>query len=268
MSADYAGRDGYKAEAEAGGGGVSLEIKQYLAYAHLPIFRRRVEKAKLLIEDMFARCNIPPYVAFSMGKDSAVALHLVAQVCPNVEARTLCFPETRILYREWDSLRESWAAQLPDVLFSEFLAEPFPDAAPDWFSQLRSPLGNSARLLLGNSDGVFLGLRSMESNARRMAARRGGPIRFVKRMVSTGQWVCCPIQDWSITDVGAYIYHYRLPLLDEYKAHGLSMRTTAGLSMMGLQKGLLHNLRVRDPEAYNMLIARWPEIVALGGGGG
>lgn len=197
--------------------------------ARLPTFRRKLGHALEEVEQLFARARCP-YVAFSGGKDSLVALGLAATVRPGVEAiwcdHELEPPESvayilgiaehlpvRLTVAKCYSAHAGWFVPWRDA---PFFREPVPGTVD---------MGNSPRLAsmgLGY-DGVLLGLRAQEAIYRRMNARRGRVYQ-----VRSFQWHGQPIVGWTVDEVWAGIAALGLPVNPVYEA----------LASAGVERGL------------------------------
>lgn len=243
-----------------------FERAGYLAQARSSVFQRRVQEAQANIQMMFAVCG-NPYVAFSGGKDSAVLLHLVLSVSePPVITRTLTSGETRLLHGNWDAVFAAWKLRhqerlvMEEVLIDRVFSEEWKHA--DFHTQRKAGKGDIITALPGTHDGVFLGLRSEESKARRMANRKGALRQYVptRKDALAGQWSCNPLAWWKTRDVAAYVVLHDLPMLSEYERSGFDARTTARLTGDSLRQNGFQALRLRDPAGYNRLMVRFPEL--------
>lgn len=242
------------------------------------------------------------YLAFSGGKDSLVVLDLARQVDPAVPVyffdSGLEFPETRTHIAE---LEQAWGLNLtlvpaePSAL--EIIAESGiwdHDAAPgpqlDLGWALIDAPARTAHHLEG--EGELWGVRSNESNARRMMyaraitrelehschgccppapprrrvhyATHGGMVRRQDGTVAYG-----PIWDWSTEQVWDYIAARALPVnpvyarLRELGAPETSLRVSTVLSTTGLEQGRVTWLRRGWPDLFEELAARLPRLREL-----
>lgn len=244
----------------------AIERVGYLSHARSAVFGRRLERARTTIREMLARCHCP-YVAFSAGKDSSVLLWLVLEQRPDAAGRILTSGETRLLHANLDDVLGWWRLRFPaldlmEINVDRVFAEGWEEAT--WHAQRKAGRGDIVRLLptSGLFDGVFMGLRDEESNARRIANKRGRIRRYAntRRDNTAALWACCPLSDWTTDDVGALICLHDVPLLSAYQAEGLEARTTMRLTGDAVRQNALVALRQRDPGRYNQLIARFPEI--------
>jgi len=236
----------------------AIERAGYLAYGRTREHLVRRERALALIVEGLARCQAP-YVAFSGGKDSSALLHLVLQVRSRMTARILTSGETRQVHGNIDVVLDWWrqrysGLELQEICVDRVWSDEWADA--DWTAQRKAGRRDIAKLLPGGHDGAFLGLRDEESNARRMATRKYGPIR----RHADGLYVICPLFAWRLADVGAVLAECGAPLLSAYEAEGLDARTTMRLTGDAVRQGGVVHLRMRDKAAYNALIRRFPEL--------
>lgn len=241
-----------------------------LAYTLLPVYQRRVERAREIIRQGLSRCT--PYVAFSTGKDSSAMLWLALQERADLSARLLSSGETRHLHTNLDAIllwwREHWPRlDLQEINIDRVWSDEWQDAT--WTEQRKAGRGDIIRLLPDPErfDGVLLGLRDEESNARKMANRRGVIRRYSANRKDglASQWVICPLAAWTEQDVAACITTYDIPLPEAYEAEGMSTRTTMRLTGDAVRQNAFIHLRMRDKARYNELLSRFPELQHWGG---
>jgi len=245
----------------------ALERAGYLAHSKTERFSRSLERANALIREMLWRRE-QPYVAFSCGKDSSVLLWLVLQHRPNITARILTSGETRLLYPDIDDVLRWWREGFPSLHLEEVLVDRvFTPEWSDvtWTQQRKAGRRDILQYLPQGRDGVFLGLRDAESNRRRMATRKMGPLRQYRasRRDNLGEtWVCCPLASWTTKDVFALLTRENIPLLQAYGSgeHAASMRTTMRLTGDAVRQNAFVELRMRDKAAYNKLLSRFHEL--------
>lgn len=182
---------------------MSLAVQADLTYASTPVHRARVQRAAHELE---AVADGRYAISWSGGKDSTVCLALAAEawaaglviVTDNHQAST---PLARLV--------DAWAERVPHL---DFVVRP--GRRPDDVD--RAAL---VRLLDRCAvRGQVLGLRADESGYRRRIARNA--IRD-RRYVTASKWgsrpALCPILDWSIDDVWAYLHSHELPYHDCYQ---------------------------------------------------
>jgi len=241
----------------------------YLVHTRSRAYQIHLERARDTIADGLRICS-KPFVGFSGGKDSSALLWLVAEQCPRIVAQMLSGGESRIMYPSLDSLLTWWRQTLPEMDLREMLvdhvfSEEWADA--DWLTQYLSFVGEWRWLNESEDwDGVFLGLRSDESNKRRMIlrARIQDTDRAIYRYQS-GTYRICPLDRWTARDIGALMVQHNMPLLETYQYAGIEARTHLRTGRTSLWLGQMVELRQRDPGAYNRLLQRFPELAQWGG---
>lgn len=252
-------------------------VQRAAAKAHMQSagFRKRLGYARDAVEATYRVCA-HPYVAYSAGKDSSALLHIVAMLHPTATARMLTGGETRLLFREIDGIYAWWRATFTRLDFDEILvdhvfAEGWEDAT---FIEQWATFHNEWAKYMHNAgawDGVLLGLRSDESGMRRFwNAKRhtdeGYPIRRYSQNrddAKAGVYVSAPLAYWTAKDVESYIIAHNVPVLSTYYRDGFDTRTHTRIGMRTIGFGQLAELRRRDPENYQRLIERFPELGRL-----
>lgn len=187
-----------------------------LLHARLPLLQRRIESGLSLLRAYFKETK-HPYVAFSGGKDSLVALDLSLQVEPDVEV--VWHDEDWVIPGTLETLRRVETHYKINILrvrerksADEFYAKygQFPvcsnprgvDFEADTWAEIVAHFG---------FDGAIVALRSDESVARWYAMRK--PLKQIKADQS---WRCSPVHNWSVDDVWAYILSRNLPYHTAY----------------------------------------------------
>ncbi len=108
--------------------------------------------------------------------------------------------------------------------------------------------------------GVFMGLRKDESRVRAMMLGKKGHLYQTQGRPG---WTCCPLLDWSGRDVWARIAERKLPYLERYDDAADRIRERSEdtwLSVDLWRFGLASDIRRRDPERWNALVARFPGL--------
>lgn len=180
-----------------------MERVQHQLHAQLPAFKRKVEQSHRLVEKALATMS-KPYVAFSTGKDSLVTYHLVREQLPDVAAvyfdADCAFPESYELLDRYPQVIR-WKTE---PLLETFARYGGPSVRGVGKATMESTVYAPIRTLLEahHFDGVFLGLRSQESEGRALSAKYHGTLyQYTRDEV----WRCLPVADWSHQDVWAYI---------------------------------------------------------------
>lgn len=241
-----------------------IERAGFLAHARTQIHQSRVARARALIENALARPGIAPWcVAFSGGKDSAVALDLVRARAPDIPVAWMDdgwdYPETIQFIEETERRlgRRILRIEVP-VSAPFWKTTPYPGDDPARAHPVDMSLDDWQR-----SYSVFIGLRAGESNDRRRTLRRNGPLYYNK---SWQHWQCCPLADWDDMDVWAYIVAHDLPYNAVYDRLAsmdvpLKYRRVGPLTAyMVWQYGAVSTLRQGWPDLYRRFLRALPEI--------
>lgn len=111
--------------------------------------------------------------------------------------------------------------------------------------------------------GTFIGLRKEESKRRRMVlgSKVYGRDNFYLHKMKDGIYHSCPLSEWTLEDVGAWLFQHNAPLLDDYLKYGLAQRTTARATGVSVNYGnTIASLKGRNLNAYNKITAIFPEL--------
>ena len=197
----------------------ACERDAFLAYAQLPKFQRKVDKALEVIREALAIG--PAYVSVSWGKDSVVMLHLCQQIQPDI----LTFFSDGFFMDSYDNFTEvmdEYCYEYPTNLIVDRQSK------TEAITGYNSPMAVvAAKRTESLPPVVFLGLRIEESRNRRMSLLKYGPIHQYK----SGNHRACPLSTWKAPDIWAYTCHCNLPYLKSYDNHiggrlGYNSRTT------------------------------------------
>ena len=178
--------------------------KEFLAYATLPLFKKRVRRARDIVSQWLSICA-NPYVAFSTGKDSTCVLALVREQSESPSVyfdADSSYPESQQLLSAIPNLI-IWPATEPILATIKRVGFASPRLEDE---TMRTTVYEPAAALLEKYkfDGVAYGLRAEESYGRRVNRRVRGPL-FQYQTRYPGVWACQPICDWSYYDVWAFI---------------------------------------------------------------
>lgn len=241
-----------------------LGRKDAIEWSRLRTFRRKVDRARLLVEQAF-RLNDSWYVALSGGKDSTCVLDLVRDHRPDTaaqfSAREWDLPETVEYLRSIANLRKTgylsqdaeyeWAQRWSS---KEVAREMWPDII--W-------VDNHQQISQISENGVFLGLRSDEARHRKIHIASQGPLFQAER---DGKWRCNPISWWNVMDVWAYIVARDLPYNRAYDVMdraGIPLEEQrVGPFAYALSGGSATILKRCWPEWLNRYAAAHPEVRA------
>lgn len=237
---------------------------ELLLHAQLKSFRYKVARAMRLVERALAQMPAP-YVAFSGGKDSTVTLDLVRRIAPDTPAQygheQWILPETEELIRRTPNVVQT---ALPDRHSEWYTVWDDPSDVPPGVIYVDRDIYtefNYARELLG-FDGCFLGLRKEENSYRYLHLKRRGPLFHCERH---GMLECCPIHDWTVMDVWAYIYSRDLDYNRAYDRLSeigvpLERQRIGPLSQWkALGYGQIAILKRGWPDLWNRFAAAFPE---------
>jgi phosphoadenosine phosphosulfate reductase len=240
-------------------------------YSKLPVFRRRIARARLIISEA-QQTIIKPYLSCSFGKDSVVLLHMVLQQAPDIPVVFInsgyCFPDT---YEVRDRFIRDYNINLVEIQqphdYMEIIDRyGLPDdrtpAQQDKVVRLlKKDLANEWAKTNGY-DGHFWGIRKDESAGRRVILNNRGPLFYAQ---VAGLWRCSPLADWRWEDIWAYVHSNNIPYSKIYKKTGFcdprQIRNTSWVTTDGAaHNGRVAWLKYYYPELYAKLITQIPEI--------
>lgn len=189
---------------------------RFQIHSTLPVFQRRVARARSRIEEWLAAVR-NPYVAFSGGKDSTCVLHLVREQRPETPAVYLdadcCFPEVDDLLQHTPNLIRYPTSEPFLVTLARYGVDDPRIGNITMRTTVYEPV--EASVEEHGFDGTAYGLRAEESRGRRLHARsRGAIFRYKKRYGSL--LACQPIWDWTYDDVWAFIVVNQVPYAGTY----------------------------------------------------
>lgn len=254
-------------------------------YAQLLVYQQRVSYAQEGIAAMLALCP-RPRVSISFGKQSLVLAHMVWQVAPDTPMHFLAASETWLM-DNFGEVIDAFLQRFPVRLHIRQTNDAAIDIdAPVRWLQERQPAIQWVFKTPGDSswgwnrvvdegdgeldrladreeyDGWFWGLAKEESQVRAMTLAKtwdGQPHPTIFRYTD-GRYRCCPLANWHVPDLAAYIAEHDLPMLRTYHREGLDARTTARVRRRSVDVGYMGKLRHYDIQAYNILCARFPEL--------
>ena len=247
----------------------SFPTRLYLTNAQTSEFQRKLEEAAILIHEALGK-NLSWYVAWSGGKDSTALAHLVNRIQPGIEVwceKDDCdFPgELEYVRRVADMFVFNLNLHIPDVSLWEHIEEHGIDICEDLHS--RGTVFSDEHFYAAiteqekRHDGVFLGLRNEESNARRKNTERHGPIYQRKN----GKWTCNPLYNWTGTDVFSYLVSNSIPIFDVYfKTRFVNdpaeIRKSWVLPSAQASEGQALWIKYYYPSLFNRLAQKYPEL--------
>ncbi len=240
------------------------ELMKALLHGRSNDFKQKVEKARAIVENAFHTMKNPA-VAFSTGKDSHVALHLVRGIAPDVVAHfgheQWLLPETEAVLAGTSNLVQT---ALPDNHAEWFDVWGDVSQVPEGIHYIDPKTFNefNYEVQAMGWDGKVLGLRAQENKQRRIFLHRMGTLFFCQRH---GMWECNPVAFWTVWDIWAYIAKYDLPYnkaYDKLAAMGVPIeQRRIGPIAQGkvLQLGQMAILKQGWPELFNRFAAAHPE---------
>lgn len=237
-------------------------------HAKLPAYQRRIDWSRQTVEDALQEMQ-NGYIGMSGGKDSLVTAHLVWSVNPDVPAvyfdADCAFPETLELlayYAKEHNIIKWKTESLLDTF--ERCGGPTADGIGN--ATMESTVYTPIRSLLTEYgfDGVFLGLRSEESDGRAKTAKYHGSLYRYKR---DGVLRCLPVINLCYRDVWSYIIEYKLKYNAVYdKMWDMpeeDRRVSYWAGETKVRWGRWVFLKQAYPELWNKFAERFPEVRAF-----
>lgn len=225
--------------------GYREQIEQGRVLALLPQHKNRVEEAQLDIFVLNWHCN-RPYVSVSWGKDSIVLAHLALSVDPHL---TLV---------HWGSEQERHIAnfdQVRDNFLQRFGREcRYIEVADERLMTGKLSINGRAWSRENGFDGVLMGLTAEESRARRFALGRADVHNIYT--YADGMKRCCPLANWTVEDITAYVADHGLQMLNLYERYGMQIRTSSRIKRDGLTR---QGLEYCTSTAQEAVMASWAE---------
>lgn len=242
----------------------SEKKKQFLLYAKLPVFTRRINRARKRIAEWLSLVD-KPYIAFSTGKDSTCILNLVRRQAPDIPAvyfdADCAYPESYELLGNTENII---IFKTDESLLQTFHRFGGLDAGPELERETMKTTvwGPIKRLIIKYSfDGICYGLRTEENpKTRGLHAKLRGPIFQYKR---DGLWACQPIYDWKYMDVWAYIFSNELKYCAVYDKLWAAPIEDQRLSYWAGETKRRYGrwawLKKNYPDLFNRFAAEFPE---------
>lgn len=236
----------------------------------LPLMQRRLRDARR-ITTAFLRRSANPYVSYSTGKDSLVALDLALAVRSDVQIvwhdENWVYPGTLENIEDVERhyaihvtrVRERFA---DDEFYERFgvwpvCRAPRPvDFEADTWREIQDYYG---------WDGAIIALRKDESPTRDLALRN--PLRWHR---GRGEWRVSPVHDWSFEDVWAYILGKRLPYhaayekLIDFGVEPKFARIGPFTAVRVYSYGILTPIKRLWPDEWNRFVAENPCVQSDG----
>jgi len=246
---------------------MSAEITSYAEqmlmgriHAKSDSFARNLEFAKNGIE---ATLKIAPrcYVGISFGKQSICMAHLVQSIRSDIPMFFLASTETWALYDYAEVIEDYCSRFSPNltIVQTDRLS-----GAKDWKGARDAgdqDLQNMCKR--GKWDGWFWGLSVDESKARKITIKKGVAQNSGHPSIyrySDGKHRCCPIMNWGIKDLAAYISLHDLRVLNIYRKYGLTQRTTARITKKMVGNDGMALARQTSGGQLRKLMNEFPEV--------
>jgi 3'-phosphoadenosine 5'-phosphosulfate sulfotransferase (PAPS reductase)/FAD synthetase len=233
--------------------------------AAAPAWRSRLERTRRTVRAVLAD-SARPYVSISGGKDSIAMLGVVAEVARELRREIVAwahvsdasFPGTRETCVE-ACARVGVPLHLDESPVSAF--EVVGQQSRQRFGKEGFFFGAIAAWVARGYDVAFVGVRAAESRRRRTAARVHGEV--FETSVPVRHRRCHPLLWWSIEDVAAALWHYRLPIHPIYGKAALDrvpIRLGYVTALDLLASGTAVFLRRHYPREFARLAAAYPEV--------
>src|SRR5579859_197356 len=234
-------------------------------HAKLPAFKRKVEQAQQVVAKALNETN-NSYCALSSGKDSLITSHLVWSVNPGIPG---VYNDSQAGFPDCYSYLDR-VAQHHTVI--KWQCEPFLDVYERMGGPLAKGAGNAImeaivykpiREVLAEYqfDGVFLGLRREESEARANTVKYHGQIYRYKRDDVVRY---LPVAFFSYRDIWAYVVQHNLEYNRVYdKMWNMPERQQRVADWPDEELrtyGRYVFLKLHYPELWNKFAPRFPEV--------
>lgn len=217
------------------------QLQAGLIHACMPKYLRLLQRTRDQVAAMARRCA-RPYVSVSWGKQSIVLAHLARELAP----------EAPLVH--WGGEQERHIANFAAVR-ADFLGRfggRYIEVDGDALMADKLRHAGHAWTVSQGFQGVYMGLAKEESRARRMTLSRDVDGIYT---YSDGILRCCPLADWRVPDLAAYIATHRLKMLDLYERYGLDIRTSSRIKASGhTRAGLEYLSSTRQHE----VVKSWP----------
>lgn len=237
------------------------QLEQGRLYAKLPIFQQRLRFA---LEGIGAMGMLAPkaYLSLSFGKQSIVLAHMLFGIDRNLPMYFLASGESFIIHN-YDEVISEFTKRWPINLHIVKRDRVFDGNNSDWQeSRDRGQFDLQEMCNPKDWDGWYWGLSRDESNARfySLAKKFDGQTHQSIFRYANGKYRCCPLMNWRLLDLSAYIDKYDIPVLKQYKKFGLQTRTTARVTKRTAELHGVYSIKQTNVEAFNKLTARFPEL--------
>jgi 3'-phosphoadenosine 5'-phosphosulfate sulfotransferase (PAPS reductase)/FAD synthetase len=211
----------------------------------------------------FSRLTKNPYIAFSMGKDSTVALHLTRKIIPNCKAiyidANCAFPEAYQLLENTPNA-EKFPAQEDFLDTLERMGGVHGGRELENETMRTTVTYPVKQLVSMGYDGQVVGLRADENRGRFMNFKVHGAVYYHN---GYGAYTCQPIADWSYDDVWAYIFSNGIDYCKTYDKMWELPREWQRISYWAGETARRYGrwawLRINYPDLFSVLLQRFPD---------
>ncbi len=235
-------------------------MEQGALYARLD---QRQDRLQFALDGIHAMRAIAPhaYASISFGKQSICLAHMLYQIEPSMPMFFLASWESFMLY-DYESVIDSFTRRWP-INLTIVRADNVTGNTLTW-KQTRD-MGQYDLQNMCNRrdwDGWYWGLSKEESQGRRctLSVRWDGQVHPTVFRYADQKYRCCPLMNWTLLDIAAYVQEHDIPLLDIYRKYGLGVRTTARLTRNAAELGGVALLKHMATERLNRIAARFPEL--------
>jgi len=237
------------------------QMKEGGIYKKLKKRKVRLEFAK---EGIYEMLKISPksYISLSFGKQSTCLAHMIYKINPDIPCYFLASAESWSMHN-FKEVIEAFLKICPIKLMIVQTDHFFRNDLKTW-KENRDVGQFDLQKMCNRNDwsGWFWGLVKEESKERKITLCKqweGQPHPTIFRYVDN-KYRCCPLMNWDILDIAAYIEENNLPLLNIYKKLGLQMRTTARATKTAVLQGTMIYLKMIDIEGFNKMCKKFGEL--------
>lgn len=235
---------------------MTIYEKQLLASKIYAIKNKRKYKLDFAIEGIKKMLEIAPnsYVSISWGKQSICIADMIYKIRKDIPMFFLASEETWKMYNFHEVIND-FKEKHPGLNYKCIQTHRF-ENAKSW-KEGRDSGDKDLQNMCDRKDwdGWFWGLAKEESNPRRitLSIQKNNNIHPTIFKYKDGKYRCCPIMNWDINDIGAYIQENNIEVLNVYKKFGLQMRTTARLTKKARDSGAMFYIRFINKHGYREL---------------
>ena len=218
--------------------------------------RKRKYKLDFAVEGIKKMLNVASnsYVSLSWGKQSICVADMIYKIKKDIPMFFLASEETWKMYN-FDKVIDDFINKHPGLNYECIQTHRF-NNAKSW----KEGRDNGDKDLQNMCDrrewdGWFWGLAKDESRSRKitLSVQKNNKIHPTVFRYTDGKYRCCPIMNWDINDIAAYIYENSIEVLNIYKKFGLEMRTTARITKKARDSGAMFYINIINKRGYRDL---------------